>query len=336
MRLASPVWLLALVPVALLVVAYLLQQRRRSAYAVRFATLPMLETLLPKRPGWRRHVPAALLLLCFAVLALAAARPQVDRLVPRERATVMVVVDVSLSMQATDVPPDRLTAARAAAQQFIEGLPEGFNVGVVSFSGVTTVLDAPGPDHDAAIAALDRLELDEGTAIGDGVTTSLAQIEALADQVPVSPDGSDAPSGSPSPGQAEPEQEEVPGQIVLLSDGTNTVGSSLEQAATAATADGVPVSTIAYGTPDGVVEVQGQTVPVPVDVAALNSLAEATGGRGYEAETADELSEVYDDIRSSIGQREEEQDVTQWAVAVALLLGLLAAAASLRWFARLP
>lgn len=317
MSLASPLWLLLLVPVGLLAAVYLWQQRRRSEYAVRFATLPMLETLLPRRPGWRRHLPGVLLLLCFAALSVAAARPQVQAQVPRERATVIVVVDVSLSMQATDVSPDRITAARAAAKRFIEGLPDGFNVGVVAFAGTAAVLDAPGPDHGAAVAALDRLELAEGTAIGDGVLTSLAQIKGL---------------GAGTSGDAGP----VPGQVVLLSDGTNTVGSSLERAATSAAADDVPVSTIAYGTPSGTVNLDGQTIPVPVDVDALASLADATGGRGYEAETADQLSQVYDDIRSSIGFRAEQRDVSSYAAAVALLLGLLGAALSLRWFARIP
>ncbi len=318
MSLASPVWLWLLVPVAALVVAYLLQHRRRSRYAVTFATLPMLERLVPERPGWRRHLPATLLLLGFVALTVAAARPQVDVEVPRERATVIVVVDVSLSMQATDVSPDRISAASDAAQQFVSGLPAGFNVGVVEFAGSASVLAPATPDHAAAIAALDRLELAEGTAIGDGVLTSLAQIKASA--------LSDGTGGGA----------DVPAQIVLLSDGTNTVGSSLDQAATAARDAAVPVSTIAYGTDQGTVVVNGQVVPVPVDQASLDSLAQLTGGQGYAAETADQLDRVYADIQSSIGFTTEQRDVTPWVISAALLLGLLGAALSLRWFARLP
>lgn len=319
MTLATPAWLWLLVPVGLLAIAYVVAQQHRSRYAVRFATLPMLEHLLPRRPRWRRHLPALLLLLVFVALSLAAARPQVDKQVPRERATVIVVVDVSLSMQATDVDPDRLTAARAAAKSFVEGLPDGFNVGVVSFAGSATVLDKPGPDHDEAIAALDRLKLAEGTAIGDGVLTSLAQIEALAADEDAPRDAAD-----------------IPAHIVLLSDGTNTVGSSLQDAAAAAAKDGVPVSTIAYGTPDGTVVVDGATVPVPVDTDALNELAAATGGQGYAATTANQLSDVYDDIQSSIGYRTEKEDITLRFIVIALGLGLLAAALSLLWFSRLP
>ncbi|WP_300402063.1 VWA domain-containing protein [Nocardioides sp.] len=318
MSLASPAWLLLLLPVAALAASYLVQAKRRSQYAVTFATLPMLERLTPEKPGWRRHLPATLLLLTFVVLTVAAARPQVDEQVPRERATVIVVVDVSLSMQATDVAPDRLSAASDAAQGFVDGLPSGFNVGVVSFAGSATVLATPTSDHEAAVTALDNLRLDEGTAIGDGVMTSLAQIESTA-----ATDGTGLDT-------------DVPAQIVLLSDGTNTVGSSLDQAAGAAAEAEVPVSTIAYGTPTGTVTVDGQLVPVPVDQASLDALAQATGGIGYAAETAEALDEVYDDIQSSIGFTTEQRDVTPYVIAIALLLGLLAAAMSLRWFARLP
>lgn len=318
MSLASPGWLWLVLPVIALLVSYLVQLKRRSKYAVSFATLPMLERLAPVRPGWRRHLPATLLILGFLTLTIAAARPQVDEQVPRERATVIVVVDVSLSMQATDVAPDRLSAARGAAQSFVEGLPAGFNVGIVEFAGSATVLAKAGPDHAAAIAALDQLKLAEGTAIGDGVLTSLAQIQASA--------ATDGTGGAL----------DVPAHIVLLSDGTNTVGSSLDQAATAAADAQVPVSTIAYGTETGTVVVDGSLVPVPVDQSSLDALAAATGGRGYAAETADQLDEVYNDIQSLIGYTTEQRDVTPYVIAVALLLGLLAAAMSLRWFARLP
>ena len=318
LTLASPAWLLLLLPVAALVASYIVQAKRRSRYSVTFATLPMLERLTPIKPGWRRHLPATLLVLGFVILTVAAARPQVDEQVPRERATVIVVVDVSLSMQATDVAPDRISAASDAAQGFVDGLPDGFNVGVVTFAGSATVLAPPTSDHAASIAALDRLTLDEGTAIGDGVMTSLAQIQATA-----ATDGTGLDT-------------DVPAQIVLLSDGTNTVGSSIDQAASAAVEAQVPVSTIAYGTPDGTVDVNGEIVPVPVDQASLDALAQSTGGVGYAADSAEALDEVYADIQSSIGFTTEQRDVTSYVIAVALLLGLLSAALSLRWFARLP
>lgn len=315
MSFLSPWWLLTLLPVLALAVLYVVQRRRQGRYAVRFASLPMLERLVPRRPRWRRHLPAALLLLALASLGLAAGRPQVELQVPRENATVIVTVDVSLSMEATDVEPSRLEAASDAAVEFVEGLPEGFNVGVVTFSGQVTVAAPPTADREVAVEALENLRLDTRTAIGEGVFTSLDQVEAMAER-----------SG----------EEEVPARIVLLSDGTNTVGRTPAQAAEAATAAGVPVSTIAYGTPNGTVMAEGQLVPVPVDEATLATLATDTGGTAYTARTSDELVEVYDDIRSSIGFRPEDVELTQYLAVLALLLGLVAAGLSMRWFARFP
>jgi Ca-activated chloride channel family protein len=315
MTLLSPGWLLLLVPVALLALAYLVQQRRRSRYAVRFASLPMLERLVPHRPGWRRHAPATALLFTFALLGLAAARPEMEVRVPRENATVIVAVDVSTSMKATDVEPNRLDAAAAAATRFVEDLPEGFNAGVVTFSGRTAVRAAPTAERETVLAALQGLTLAGRTAIGEGVFTSLEQVEAMATRA---------------------EESDVPAHVVLLSDGTNTTGRTPEEAAEAAREAGVPVSTIAYGTPAGTIENQGRMVAVPVDEETLASLAEGSGGRAYTAQSSDELNEVYDNIQSSIGWRMEPREVTQYAAAGALALGLLAAALSLRWFSRLP
>ena len=315
MTFLSPWWLLLLVPVVLLAAAYLVQHRRRSRYAVRFASLPMLERLVPRRPGWRRHAPAVVMLSALALLGLSAARPEMDVRVPRERATVIVTIDVSTSMQATDVDPNRLDAAAAAATEFVEELPDGFNVGVVTFSGRTAVRSAPDDDREATLTALQGLTLSGRTAIGEGVFTSLEQITAMALRA-----GTD----------------KVPAHIVLLSDGTNTTGRTPEEAAAAAREAGVPVSTIAYGTPGGTIESQGRLVGVPVDEETLAELAEGSDGRAYTAQSSDELNEVYDDIQSSIGWRSEPREVAPYLSAIALLLGLVAAALSLRWFSRLP
>ena len=315
MTFISPWFLLLLVPVVLLAFAYLVQHRRRSAYAVRFASLPMLARLIPRRPGWRRHLPAALMLIAFLLLALAVARPEMEVRVPRDNATVVVTVDVSTSMEATDVEPNRLDAAARAATRFVEGLPDGFNVGIVTFSGRTAVRAAPTADRATAMAALQDLELAGRTAIGEGVFTSLDAIRTTA-----------RVAG----------QEEVPAHIVLLSDGTNTTGRTPDEAAAAAEAVGIPVSTIAYGTPEGVIENQGRIIGVPVDEETLAELAEDSDGHAYTAQSSDELNEVYDDIQSSIGWRTETREVTPYVAAVALLTGLLAAALSLRWFNRLP
>ena len=314
MSFLTPWWLLLLLPVVALAVAYVLHQRRRSRYAVRFASLPMLERLAPRRPGWRRHVPAALLLVAFALIAMAVARPAVEVRVPRENATVIVAIDVSISMRATDVDPSRLEAATAAAGRFVDGLPKGFDVGLVTFSGQTSVLATPTTDRAEVQAALENLTLSTRTAIGEGVFTSLDQVEATAAQAGKS----------------------VPGTVVLLSDGTSTTGRTPEEAAAAARAARVPVSTIAYGTQSGTIDFQGQLIPVPVDRETLATLARDAGGNAYTAETGTELDDVYADIRSSIGLRPETREVTQYVAGLALLVGLVAAGLSLRWFSRLP
>src|SRR5688572_11514876 len=175
----TPWALLLLLPVVAMAAAYLILQRRRRRYAVRFASLPMLDSVAPHSPGWRRHAPAAAFVLALVSLGLAAARPELDVRVPHERATVIVAIDVSQSMQATDVSPNRLSAARDAAGAFIGGLPESFNVGVVTFSGSTSVLAAPTTDHDV-VARLQGLTMADSTAIGEAVFTSLDQVAAMA------------------------------------------------------------------------------------------------------------------------------------------------------------
>lgn len=318
MTFLSPVWLGLLGVVAAVVVAYVAAQRRRTSYAVRFAALPLLTKVAPRRPGWRRHVPAVAFALTMVGLVLAIARPTIPVQVPRERATVMVAVDFSISMQAQDVAPTRIAAATAAARTFIEDLPETFNVGLVTFSGSAAVAVSPTTARRAALAALAALErpdLGQGTAIGDAVTASLGAIQTL---------------------DADAETEPPPARVVLLSDGGNTQGSPLAAAAQAATAAGVPVSTIAYGTPEGTVTSGGQTQRVPVDADALAGLARDSGGQTYSAATGEQLEAVYHDIGSSIGYRTEQREITGWVLGAALIAALAAGIASLAWFSRLP
>lgn len=311
-----PLGLLMLVPVVLLAATYLVTVRRKQRYVVRYAALPLLNKVIPERPRWRRHLPAAFLLAAFALCALAVARPEMPVRVPYERATIIVAIDTSESMRAEDVSPDRLSAAVAAAGDFIDQLPASFNVGVVTFAGTTVVAHPPDTDREAATTSLQMLTTQSRTAIGEGVFTSLDQILAITQE--------------PEEGQ-----DRVPGHIVLLSDGTNTSGRDTDAAAMAAVAAGVPVSTIAYGTPDGVFDSGGYLVPVPVDAATLVELAEATGGTAYSAESGDELADVYRDIGSSIGWRTEWREVTPVVAGVALIFGVAAAALSMRWFSRL-
>lgn len=315
MSFLAPQRLWLLLAVAALLVAYVVLQRRRPTYALRFTELDLLASLVPRSAAWRRHVPAALLLVSLVALTTAFARPQADVQVPRERATVVVALDTSISMEATDVAPDRIGAARESAATFVAGLPDEFNVGLVSFSGTASVVVPPTKDHELVVSAVRSLQLGPSTAIGEAVFAALEAIRAV-------------------PG--EPGQEPPPARIVLLSDGTNTVGRDVALAAQAAVDAGVPVSTIAYGTPDGVVQVQGQLIPVPVDGPALERLAEATGGSAFAAQSGEELSEVYDDIGSQVGTTTERREVTAAVTGIALALAIGAAVASLVWGARLP
>ena len=308
-------WLLLLVPV--LLAGYAWQQRRRRHYALRFSAVAMLGQVAPRRPGWRRHVVAAGLLAGLALLVVTFARPAAQVEVPRERATIVLAIDVSLSMEARDVSPNRLVAAQEAARDFIGELPPRLNVGIVSFAGSAQVLVPPTTDRAQATAAIESLVLEPYTAIGEGIFTSLRAVE----QVP--------------PDAAEPE-EPVPARIVLLSDGETTVGRSNADGILAAKEADVPVSTIAFGTPDGTVVLEGVQEPVPVGEEDLAEIATATGGQAYQAQTLTELEEVYDDIGSSVGFELVDAEVTSRYAGYSLVLLVLALVGSLGWFGRLP
>ncbi|MDG4798080.1 VWA domain-containing protein [Micromonospora sp. WMMD1082] len=307
-------WLLA--GVAALIVGYLLTQRRHSRYAVRFTNLRLLDKVAPARPAWRRHVPAGLFIAMLALLVVGFARPTDEVQVPRERATVIVAVDVSRSMLADDVPPDRLIAAREAAHEFVADLPEEFNVGLVAFAGSASVMVPPSGDRAAVAAGIDRLDEGvtglQGTAIGEAIHAALESIRTL---------------------DAQAVEEPPPARVVVLSDGANTSGRDPARAAADAVEAGVPVDTISFGTLDGRI---GGGQRVPVDGETLRAVAEQAGGGYYEAGSGAELREAYSDIGSSVGYRTERQDVSARFIGAGLVLALLAAAASMFWFSRLP
>ena len=314
-RFLEPQWLLALLPVFLLAGGYVWRQFRRRSYAMRFTNVDLLRTLAPKGLGWRRHVSATAFLLSLLVLGAALARPSVDEQEPLERATVMLAIDVSLSMEADDVAPTRIEAAQEAAKAFVNELPPTYNLGLVSFAKAANVLVPPSKDRASVNTAIDALTLAEATATGEAVFTSLDAIRTVP---------ADGANGAP------------PARIVLLSDGYRTSGRSIEDAATAAEQANVPVSTIAFGTDTGVVDIRGNLQRVPVDRLSLQQLADQTKGYFYEAASVGELKKVYEDMGSSIGHRVEPREVTQWYAGAALLFGLVAAALSLVWTSRLP
>jgi len=302
----SPHRLWALVLVGALLVAYVLMQRRRSRYAVHLPGLDLLASIAPKL-GWRRHLPAALLLLSLTGATAAFAEPSADVQVPQERATVIVALDVSYSMAATDVTPDRLSAAKAAAEQFVTQLPARFNVGLVAFSGRASVVVPATQEHGAVSGAIEMLTLGNGTAIGDAVLASLDAVHAL-------PGAQGAMA--------------VPAHIVLLSDGANTVGSPVSEAERQALSAGIPVSTIAYGTQNGIVTLGRESIRVPVDSPALADIAQQTKGKSYAAATGGELEDVYRSIGRSVGTTTEHREVSGGAAGLALLLTFGAAASA--------
>jgi Ca-activated chloride channel family protein len=310
-------WLL--IGVAALAVVYVVLQQRRRQYAVRFTNIALLEAVAPKRPGWRRHATAAAFLVAMTALVVAFARPTHDEKVPRERATVILAIDTSLSMKADDVSPSRIEAAKAAAKAFVGHLPPKINLGLVSFDGAARQDVAPTTDRDKVNKAIDRLTLHEGTAIGDAILTSL---EAIKQQAVADDSATDV----------------IPARIVLMSDGKTTVGRPNDDGIAAAKKDKVPISTIAFGTDHGEITVEQEPlpVPVPVDRDALQAIADETGGAFFTATSENELQKVYANIGSSIGFDIEQREITAWFVGAALVALLATAAMSLAWFNRLP
>lgn len=308
-------WLWLLLAVAALAGTYVLVQFRRRDYAVRFTNLELLDSVAPSRPGWRRHVPAAIYVTALVALVLAVAGPFHDRKVPQNRATIMLAIDTSLSMQVHDVSPSRISAAKSAAKAFLGVVPKDVNVGLVSFAGRAIVQVPPTTNRDEVRSAIGRLKLGESTAIGDAIEASLDAIDSV-----------------PKPADGKP----VPAYIVLMSDGTTTVGTSNARASRDALRKHVPVDTIAFGTQGATLTIDGQTADVSVDVDALAEIADATHGKAFTAQSADEIQNVYQKIGKSVGYETKPSDLTPWFIGAGLIILLAASGLSLAWFKRLP
>jgi Ca-activated chloride channel family protein len=311
----APVWLWLLLAVLALAAAYVVLQLRRNRYAVRFANTALLGTLVPRRPGWRRHVAFAVLLLALGTLTVGMAKPTKSVRVPRDRATVVMAIDVSLSMQATDVSPSRIEAAKAAAEEFVRLLPPRINLGLVTFAGTATVAVSPTTDRESVTRAIDAIQLRESTAIGEAIYSCLDAIKSVATQ-----------AGS---------SDNTPATVVLMSDGDSKQGRPVKSATDAARADKVPVSTIAFGTEDGTVDIGGDLVPVPADRVTLNRIAQETGGVYHAAASAGELRDVYRDLGSQIGYTKERQEITRWFVGAALLSCFVGLGLAMFWTNRI-
>ncbi len=329
-------WLLLLVPAAL--AAYVLLQQRRPKDVVRFTNLDLLESVVERSPRWRRHVPAALFLLAMTALLGGLARPQATVKVPREEATIVLIIDVSGSMKADDVRPDRIRAAQESARTFVKALPPKFRVGLIAFSSTVRVLAAPTQDREQVGVAIDSLVANGGTAMGDALINGVGLVrpEALA-----AAEGVEAPpldGGAINPTTAA----RIPASILLISDGANTAGQTQPlDAADISNKLGVPIYTVALGTatgqaliPDGRGGSRLQTVAPDPDT--LRAVAERTGAQFYDAPSAAELGKVYADIGSKVGFRKERKDATHWPLGVGVGLLVIAGALSLAWQQKLP
>jgi Ca-activated chloride channel family protein len=331
MTLLAPSRLLLLVPVVALAIAYVVLQQRRKRYAVRFTNLDLLDSVAPRRPGWRRHVAAGLAWLAAVLMTVALARPAADMQVATDDAMVVLAIDTSMSMAATDVAPSRMAAAIEEAVGFVDDLPEEFQVGLVAFDGTARVPATPTDDHAAVIAAIEQLSTGPGTAGGDAIEAALATIRVALDEAstnafaPTALDTTDATETTDDPPAA---------TIIMLSDGTTTRGEDVLSAAERAAAENVPVSTITYGTASGVVTVEGQTVEVPPDTATMAEVADTTGGTAFEAASADELRAVYDDLEARVGTTTEQRELALAFVAAAFVALLVAAGAAIVWTGR--
>ena len=320
MSFAHPAWLATGLLVLGLVVGYLLAQRRTRRHTLRFANFELLERVAPRRPGRWRHLPTAVILVGLALLTVAMAGPTAEARQPRNRATVMLAIDVSLSMEATDVSPNRLAAAQQAATQFVNDLTPGINLGIVSFAGIATVLVSPTTDRAAAAQAIAGLKLDERTATGEAIISCLQTIATFSKTLAAA-DGTAGP---------------VPARIVMMTDGKRTVGRTEQDAAQQAADAKVPVSMIAFGTDHGAITVQGTQIPVPLDTQSMQQIASISGGDFHTASTAEELKSVYSQLSEQIGYETTQQDVSRpWLIAGAML-AIIGSAAALAVSARIP
>lgn len=313
---SAPGRLIWLIAIPLLIAAYLWASRRKNRRGMRFTNTSMLGAVVPKQSQWRRHLAVAFSLLSLVSLTGAWAKPVAQVDVPRERATIVVVLDVSQSMAANDVKPDRLTVAKNGAKDFVQSLPEKYNVALVAMSGNPSLVIPPTLDRAAMIRGIDSLQLRDSTAVGESIIVALRAL----DMAPKDKNDGDKPA---------------PGAIVMLSDGTNTLGRPAEQGAAEAAKTKTPVYTIGYGTENGYVDLDGKREPVPVNQAQMQRVAEMTGGSYFKAATPDQLKKVYENIGSSVGVEKAERETTAawagWGLGFAALAALAAISLAARW-----
>jgi Ca-activated chloride channel family protein len=299
-----PERLVLLLAVAGVVAAYAAIHLRRRKAIERYTSTRLHATIAPDRLGWRRHIAPVLASLALTLIVVGLAQPVRAEQVPRNEGVVVLTVDVSASMTATDIAPSRIEAAIDGAAKFVDQIPDGIQIGLVAFDGTARVLVDPTTDHAAVTEAVHTLTPGPRTATGEALATSLDSIKStLSAEILKSGD--------------------VPASVVLLSDGYTTVGRPVEEVAQQAKDMGVPVTTIAYGTPTGYVVVEGQIVDVPADTATMKAVADITGGKFFEAASAGELEHAYTDIKTVVGYRTEPREVTRGLLGGAVLILLV-------------
>lgn len=340
-------WLLLLIPVFIIV--YILLQRRRQKYALRYASLSLVKEAMGRGPGWRRHIPAALFLVALTWMIVALARPEANTLVPSAEGTIILAVDVSGSMTATDLQPNRMEAAKAAARAFVEKQPDTVQVGIVSFSDNAFVVQPPTDDKEALLSAINRLNWQRGTAIGRGLVASLEAIAEKAGQpaeINLSQDGQGnggTNGGTNGNNNGVPQPTPMPkGQyqnaiVVLLTDGENNQWPEPVEIAQIAADRGIRVYTVGIGSEEGaIVRIQGRAIRTRLDEQTLRTIAEMTDGIYYNAQTEADLVKVYENLSTNLVLKTDQVEVTAYFTAAAVFFSLLAGFFSLMWFNRLP
>jgi len=312
---AAPWFLLGLLAVPVLVMAYVGRERRRDAAGAAFVTAPLRPSVVRWKPGWRRHVPIALAAAALTVLLVALARPERTVAVPAEQARIVMATDTSGSMQATDVEPNRLAAVQKAANNFLDNVPREVRVGAVVFDHRAQLAQTPTLDRGLVREVVDNMEPHGGTATGDALQTA---VDAL---------------------KGRPNERRPPGAIVLLSDGKSTSGRDPVRVAQEARELKIPIYTVALGTPEGEITVKQKdgttrTEQVPPDVPTLQRIAQLSGGKAYAIDDSSELDRVYKQLGSQVALKDEKREITAWLAGAALALLVAASIPQLQWFAR--
>jgi len=340
-------WGLALLP--LLVAAYAWLQRRRKRLALRYASLSLVRDALARGPGWRRHVPPALLLVAIALMIVATARPEGEVTLPTKQETIILAMDVSGSMRATDVQPSRIAAAQEAARAFVGDQPRTTRIGIVTFAGTAALVQPPTHSREDLLAAIDRFQLQRGTAVGSGILVSLKTILPdvefdlrSSNPRPSARDGprtlgatppKDAPKAPPAPAEPGSMGSAV---IILLTDGQTTTGPDPIESAKMAAERGVRVYTVGVGTPQGeIVGAEGWSMRVRLDEDALKNIANLTRGEYFYAGSAGDLRKVYEALNTRFTFEKKSIEITALFAAAAAIVTILAAALSVLWFHRI-